>query len=55
MKALPDETFRYDDVVIDFRRAEVRRNGRSVNLAGKELQLLRYLIDNRERIIPRES
>jgi DNA-binding response OmpR family regulator len=55
LKALPDETFRYDDVVIDFRRAEVRRNGRSVNLAGKELQLLRYLIDNRERVIPREE
>jgi len=55
LKALPDETFRYDDVVIDFRRAEVRRNGRSVNLAGKELQLLRYLIDNRERVVPREE
>jgi DNA-binding response OmpR family regulator len=26
-----------------------------VNLASKELQLLRYLIDNRERVVPREE
>jgi len=55
LKALPAETFEYDGVTIDFRRAEVRRDGRAVTLAGKELQLLRYLIDNRERIVPREE
>jgi two-component system alkaline phosphatase synthesis response regulator PhoP len=49
------ETFEFSDVVIDFQRAEVRRGGRSINLAGKELQLLRYLIDNRERVVPREE
>lgn len=49
------ETFEFDDVTIDFRRSEVRRNGRAVNLASKELQLLRYLIDNRERVVPREE
>jgi two-component system alkaline phosphatase synthesis response regulator PhoP len=49
------ETFEFGDVFIDFRRAEVRRGGRPVNLAGKELQLLRYLIDNRERVVPREE
>jgi two-component system alkaline phosphatase synthesis response regulator PhoP len=49
------ETFEFSDVFVDFRRAEVRRAGRPVNLAGKELQLLRYLIDNRERVVPREE
>jgi two-component system alkaline phosphatase synthesis response regulator PhoP len=49
------ETFEFADVVVDFRRAEVRRAGRQVSLASKELQLLRYLIDNRERVVPREE
>jgi two-component system alkaline phosphatase synthesis response regulator PhoP len=49
------ETFEFADVFVDFRRAEVRRAGRPVSLAGKELQLLRYLIDNRERVVPREE
>jgi len=49
------ETFEFSDVFVDFRRAEVRRAGRPVNLASKELQLLRYLIDNRERVVPREE
>jgi two-component system alkaline phosphatase synthesis response regulator PhoP len=52
---IPVETYEFDDVTVDFRRAEVRRNGRSVNLASKEMQLLRYLIDNRERVVPREE
>ena len=49
------ETFEFEGVTVDFRRAEVRRDGRCVNLAGKEMQLLRYLIDNRERVVPREE
>jgi two-component system alkaline phosphatase synthesis response regulator PhoP len=49
------ETFEFSNVVVDFRRAEVIRDGRPISLAGKELQLLRYLIDNRERVVPREE
>jgi two-component system alkaline phosphatase synthesis response regulator PhoP len=49
------ETFEFANVVVDFRRAEVIRGGRPISLAGKELQLLRYLIDNRERVVPREE
>ncbi len=49
------QTFRFADVEIDFRRAEVRKGGQPVSLAGKELQLLRYLIENRERVVPREE
>jgi two-component system alkaline phosphatase synthesis response regulator PhoP len=51
----PVETFEFDNVVVDFRRAEVIRGGRPISLAGKELQLLRYLIDNRERVVPRDE
>ncbi len=52
---IPVQTFGFAAIEIDFRRAEVRKNGQPVSLAGKELQLLRYLIDNRERIVPREE
>jgi two-component system, OmpR family, alkaline phosphatase synthesis response regulator PhoP len=52
---IPVQTFGFDGIEIDFRGAEVRKNGQLISLAGKELQLLRYLIDNRERIVPREE
>lgn len=47
--------FRFADVVVDFERAELLKNGQSVSLAGKEFQLLRYLIDNRRRVVTREE
>src|SRR5439155_15249265 len=54
-RAAPVEIFRFGSVEIDFKRAEVRRDGEPVSLAGKELQLLQYLIENRERVVPREE
>jgi len=51
----PVRTFAFGDVTVDFERAEVLKGGRPVNLASKELQLLRYLVDNRERVVPREE
>jgi two-component system alkaline phosphatase synthesis response regulator PhoP len=52
---IPVQKFGFGNVEIDFRRAEVWKNGQRVSLAGKELQLLQYLIDNRERVVPREE
>ncbi|HEY1338387.1 MAG TPA: response regulator transcription factor [Bryobacteraceae bacterium] len=52
---IPVQRFQFGDVEVDFERAEVRRHGQPVNLAAKELQLLRYLVDNRERVVPREE
>jgi two-component system alkaline phosphatase synthesis response regulator PhoP len=54
-KRVPVRTFAFGRIEIDFDRADVLRDGRPVSLAAKELQLLRYLIDNRERIVPREE
>ncbi|HWD98340.1 MAG TPA: response regulator transcription factor [Bryobacteraceae bacterium] len=42
-------------VEVDFEKAEVRKNGQPVNLAGKELRLLRYLVENRGRVVSREE
>ena len=47
--------FRFGDVEVDFERAELLKRGQPVSLAGKEWQLLRYLIDQRGRVIPREE
>ena len=52
---VPVRSFQFGGVEVDFERAEVRRKGQPINLAGKEMQLLRYLIDNRERVVPREE
>jgi two-component system, OmpR family, alkaline phosphatase synthesis response regulator PhoP len=47
--------FQFDDVQLDFERGEVLKDGVPVPLATKELQLLRYLIDNRDKVISREE
>ena len=33
----------------------MRKNGANVSLAGKELELLQYLVDHRGRVVPREE
>jgi two-component system alkaline phosphatase synthesis response regulator PhoP len=47
--------FEFGEIEVDFEKAEVRRNGHAVNLAGKELRLLRYLVENRGRVISRDE
>jgi two-component system alkaline phosphatase synthesis response regulator PhoP len=48
-------SFHFGDVEIDFERAEVRKAGVPLALAAKELQLLRYLVNHRDRVVPREE
>jgi two-component system alkaline phosphatase synthesis response regulator PhoP len=47
--------FQFGDIEIDFERAEVRKSGAPLALAAKELQLLRYLVNHRDRVVPREE
>jgi two-component system, OmpR family, alkaline phosphatase synthesis response regulator PhoP len=54
-KFTPVLKFRFGNVEIDFEKGEVRKNGANVSLAGKELELLQYLVDHRGRVIPREE
>ena len=46
---------RFGDIEVDFERAEVLKRGEPVSLAGKELQLLRYLVDRRGSVVAREE
>jgi len=52
---IPVQTFSFGDVEVNFERAEVHKNGERVNMAAKELQLLRYLVDHRGRVVPRDE
>jgi two-component system alkaline phosphatase synthesis response regulator PhoP len=42
-------------VAVDFEKGDVVKSGVEVNLAGKELQLLQYLIERRGKVVPREE
>jgi DNA-binding response OmpR family regulator len=46
--------YQFGNVVVDFERREVVLGGELVNLAAKELQLLRHLIDHRGQVLSRE-
>jgi two-component system alkaline phosphatase synthesis response regulator PhoP len=52
---IPLRTFQFDDIEIDFERAEVLKGGQPVNMAAKELQLLQYLVHHRDRVVPRDE
>ncbi len=47
--------FRFGEVAVDFERAEAMKDGQRITLGGKELQLLRYLVENRGRVLSREE
>lgn len=54
-KLAPVARFQFGKVQVDFERGEVLRDGIRINLAAKEMQLLRYLIDNREKVLSRDE
>ena len=51
----PVVRYQFGNVEVDFLKADVTKDGASVNLASKELQLLRYLVDHRGTVLSRES
>ena len=51
----PRDAYRFGDVHVDFRRAEVRRDGRPVDVSAKELQLLRFFVEHRGKALSRDE
>ena len=51
----PVARYRFEGVDIDFERGHVRKNGNSVSLAAKEMDLLHYLIERRGKVVSREE
>jgi len=51
----PSEGYQFDDVRVDFRRAEVTRSGAPLELSAREFQLLKYFIEHRGATLTREE
>ncbi len=49
------DRYRFDDVVVDFRKAEIEKDGREVELSAKEYQLLRHFIQHRGATLSRNE
>jgi two-component system alkaline phosphatase synthesis response regulator PhoP len=54
-KLSPVTRFQFGNVDVDFERSEVHKDGVELNLAAKELELLRYLIDRRGNVVSRDE
>jgi two-component system, OmpR family, alkaline phosphatase synthesis response regulator PhoP len=49
------ETFRFGNVTVDFRRAEVLKDNEKIELSAMEFKLLQFLIENRGRVHSRNE
>jgi two-component system alkaline phosphatase synthesis response regulator PhoP len=49
------EAYRFGAIQVDFRKAEVTREGSAINLSAREYQLLRYFIEHRGATISRDE
>jgi two-component system alkaline phosphatase synthesis response regulator PhoP len=49
------ENYQFGDILIDFRHAEVKKAGKRVELSGRELDLLRCLVEHRGVVLSREE
>jgi two-component system, OmpR family, alkaline phosphatase synthesis response regulator PhoP len=54
-KLQPADGYQFDDIQIDFRRAEVTKAGKILELSAREFQLLRYFIEHRGATLTREE
>lgn len=54
-KLAPVGRFQFGNIDVDFERGDVTKGGVAVSLAGKELELLRYLVDHRGTVVSREE
>jgi two-component system alkaline phosphatase synthesis response regulator PhoP len=53
--ALPAEGYRFGEVRIDFRSADITRAGKKVELSAQEFRLLRYFIEHRGATLSRNT
>ncbi len=49
------DTYRFGDIIVDFRRMEVTRSGAPVDLSAREFKLLRYFIEHRGATLSRDA
>jgi two-component system alkaline phosphatase synthesis response regulator PhoP len=49
------ETYRFGDISVDFRRAEVTKGSQKLELSAREFKLLRYFIEHRGAALTRDE
>jgi DNA-binding response OmpR family regulator len=49
------EVLKFDDIEINFFAMELRRAGRDVSVTAQEFKILRFLLDNEERVVSRSE
>ena len=49
------ESFEFGSVKADFKRGEVRRNGKLLDLSAREVRLLQYFIEHRGEVVSRDQ
>jgi two-component system, OmpR family, alkaline phosphatase synthesis response regulator PhoP len=49
------ETFRFGDIAVDFRRAEITKGGAPLELSAREFKLLKYFIEHRGAALSRDE
>ena len=49
------ESFRFSDIAVDFRKAEVTKGGAIVELSAREFKLLRYFVEHRGATLSRDE
>jgi len=49
------ETFTFSDVRVDFTKMEVQRDGKPVQLTSQEFKVLKFMVQNCERMLSREE
>jgi two-component system alkaline phosphatase synthesis response regulator PhoP len=54
-KPAPVLRYQFGNVNVDFEKGTVKKGNADINLAGKEMELLRYLIDHREKVVARDE
>jgi len=48
------DSCRFGDIAVDFKKAEVRRKGKLLDLSAREFRLLKYFIEHKGEVIPRD-
>jgi DNA-binding response OmpR family regulator len=54
-RTLPAECYSFGDILVDFAKMEVTREGKSVTLTPYEFKALKYFTENPERVLTRDE
>jgi two-component system, OmpR family, alkaline phosphatase synthesis response regulator PhoP len=49
------DSFQFSDVIVDFKSAEITKNGERIELSAMEFKLLQFLIENRGEVHSRDK